>query len=102
MRNEKNAKYIFNAAFRENDQRNSIINGLNKAGEDDIILISDVDEIPNLKDLNVAKVNNKDKILRIVEKFRWTYLGSFYNFFREILHTFRYYLNKIFPWYWAS
>ena len=33
--------------------------GLDKANEDDLIMISDVDEIPNLKDLNVAKVNNK-------------------------------------------
>ena len=30
--------------------------GLDKANEDDLIMISDVDEIPNLKDLNVAKV----------------------------------------------
>ncbi len=56
---EKNAKYIFNAAFRENDQRNSIINGLNKAGEDDIILISDVDEIPNLKNVKFQEIKEK-------------------------------------------
>ena len=56
---EKNAKYIFNAAFRENDQRNSIINGLNKAGEDDIILISDVDEIPNLKNVRFQEIKEK-------------------------------------------
>ena len=56
---EKNAKYIFNAAFRENDQRNSIINGLNKAGEDDIILISDVDEIPNLENVKFQEIKEK-------------------------------------------
>ena len=56
---EKNTKYIFNAAFRENDQRNSIINGLSKAHEDDFILISDVDEIPNLKDVKFQNIKEK-------------------------------------------
>ena len=45
-------KYIFNAAYRENGQRNYIEKGLTHAEENDIILISDVDEIPNLVDLN--------------------------------------------------
>ena len=45
---EKSRKYILNAALRENEQRNFIQDGLNKAEDNDIILISDVDEIPNL------------------------------------------------------
>ncbi len=53
------SKLISNAHKRENFQRNLIINGLNKANEDDLIIISDVDEIPNLKDLNIAIVKNK-------------------------------------------
>ena len=56
---EKSRKYIFNAAFRENGQRNFIINGLEKASEDDLILISDVDEIPNLENLNFNKIKEK-------------------------------------------
>ena len=34
--------------YRENGQRNYIINGLSKANDDDIIFISDVDEIPKI------------------------------------------------------
>ena len=55
----KSNKLIYNAHLRESFQRNLISKGLNKANEDDLIMISDVDEIPNLKDLNVAKVKNK-------------------------------------------
>jgi beta-1,4-mannosyl-glycoprotein beta-1,4-N-acetylglucosaminyltransferase len=56
---EKSRKYIFNAIYRENSQRNFITKGLLKAKEDDIILISDVDEIPNLKNINFSKINKK-------------------------------------------
>ena len=35
--------------YRENGQRNFISEGLGQANDDDLILISDVDEIPNLK-----------------------------------------------------
>ena len=57
--NEKSRKYILNAIFRENGQRNYIEKGLEYAGEDDIILISDVDEIPNLLNLDFNQVNEK-------------------------------------------
>ena len=56
---EKSRKYIFNAAYRENGQRNFILNGLKNAQNDDLILVSDVDEIPNLKDLDLKKVSQK-------------------------------------------
>ena len=56
---EKSRKYILNAAFRENGQRNFIINGLQNANSDDLILISDVDEIPNLVNLDKKNINNK-------------------------------------------
>jgi len=55
----KNSKYIFNAIFRENSQRNFILNGLNEAKEEDIIMVSDVDEIPNLKNIDWKIENNK-------------------------------------------
>ena len=60
----KSYKLIFNAHKRENFQRNLISKGLDKANEDDLIMISDVDEIPNLRDLNVARVNNKIVIFK--------------------------------------
>ena len=58
---EKSRKYILNAAKRENGQRDYIINGLQRANPEDLILISDVDEIPNLEKINLD--NLKEKIL---------------------------------------
>ena len=51
--------YITNALFRENGQRNFINQGLNKAKSSDLILISDVDEIPNLENINLTNLNKK-------------------------------------------
>ena len=56
---EKSRKSIFNAAYRENGQRNLIIRGLSMAENEDLILISDVDEIPKLSNLNLKKINEK-------------------------------------------
>tara|TARA_Y100001936_G_scaffold244887_1_gene285982 strand:- start:264 stop:1154 length:891 start_codon:yes stop_codon:yes gene_type:complete len=58
---EKSRKYILNAAKRENGQRDYIINGLQNASPEDLILISDVDEIPNLENINLQNI--KEKIL---------------------------------------
>ncbi len=58
---EKSKKYILNAAKRENGQRDYIVNGLQNASSEDLILISDVDEIPNLEEINLD--NLKEKIL---------------------------------------
>ena len=54
-KDEKLTKYIYNASYRENGQRNLILEGLKQARDDDLILISDVDEIPNLENLNLEK-----------------------------------------------
>ena len=51
-------KSIFNAWKRENLQRNQIMEGLIDAEKDDWIIISDVDEIPNLKNVDFKKVKN--------------------------------------------
>ncbi len=56
---EKSEKYILNAILRENGQRNFIIKGLIKADDNDIILISDVDEIPNLKEIDFRNFREK-------------------------------------------
>ena len=60
----KSAKYIFNAGHRENGQRNYIQKGLIDADADDIILISDVDEIPNLLNINFNLINEKIILFR--------------------------------------
>ena len=57
-------KYIFNAYKRENAQRNLISQGLKNASLDDLIIISDVDEIPNLEKINFNKIKNEILIFR--------------------------------------
>ena len=55
-------KIIDNTLLIEHTQRNSLVKGLTEANDDDLIIVSDVDEIPNLevKDLK----NNKKKLIQ--------------------------------------
>jgi len=55
----KSYKYIMNALKRENGQRNYIQVGLDNANANDIILISDVDEMPNLSGIDFTKIKEK-------------------------------------------
>ena len=59
IEDEKTRKLILNAARRENSQRNFIMKGLENANNDDLILISDVDEIPNLEEINFENIKNQ-------------------------------------------
>ena len=59
--NEKSVKSILNAIYRENGQRNFISEGLKNAHDEDFILISDLDEIPNLSNINLN--NFKEKLI---------------------------------------
>ena len=78
----KYGKYILNAAYRENGQRNFIQEGLLNAKSNDIILISDVDEIPNLSEINFNKISQKIFLFKQnmfyykfnlhIPNFRWT------------------------------
>ena len=61
---KRSDKNIFNAIHRENGQRDLILNGLKEAENEDLILISDVDEIPNLKNLELKKINQKIILFR--------------------------------------
>lgn len=56
---DKINKQILNAYHRENGQRNYINKGLRLAKDDDLVLISDVDEIPNLKNLKLENIKEK-------------------------------------------
>ena len=56
---EKSRKYILNAAYRENGQRNFIKEGLINADDNDMILVSDLDEIPNLINVDFSQINEK-------------------------------------------
>ena len=51
-------KSIFNAWKRENLQRNQISEGLPDAQEEDWIIISDLDEIPNLSEIKLKNIND--------------------------------------------
>ena len=57
-------KSIENAIRRENYHRNYISRGLIDADAEDIIMISDADEIPNLENLDLRKIKNKLVIFR--------------------------------------
>ncbi len=48
----KNKKILDNSLKRENNQRNKLFKGLSEANDDDLILSSDLDEIPNLTSFN--------------------------------------------------
>ena len=80
--NEKNRKYIMNAVYRENAQRNHIEQGLKGANDNDLILISDVDEIPKLESLDMKKIKNEIIMFKqdmfhykynlVLPNFKWT------------------------------
>tara|TARA_Y100000590_G_scaffold376967_1_gene442897 strand:- start:331 stop:1200 length:870 start_codon:yes stop_codon:yes gene_type:complete len=52
-------RYIQNALHRENNQRNFISEGIKDAAAEDFILVSDVDEIPNLSQINIKNIKEK-------------------------------------------
>ena len=81
----KNSKFILNAAKRENFQRDNIHKGLKNADLKDIILISDLDEIPNLEQNNLRDI--KKKIILFKQKL-------FYYKFNLKLESFEWYGTK--------
>ena len=52
-------KFINNAVKRDNGQRNYVIKGLDDAEDNDLILLSDLDEIPSLKTIDLKKIKTK-------------------------------------------
>ena len=48
-----------NGYIRDNYQRNKLADGINNAAENDIIIVSDLDEIPNLTNINFNNIKNK-------------------------------------------
>ena len=57
--NVKISKTISNSYKREVNQENKIQEGISNADENDIIIMSDLDEIPNLEKVDLKKVNKK-------------------------------------------
>tara|TARA_B100001173_G_scaffold133236_1_gene115732 strand:- start:307 stop:930 length:624 start_codon:yes stop_codon:yes gene_type:complete len=68
-----------NALYRENAQRDFILEGLKSAKKDDLILISDVDEIPKLSSVNLNQIKN-EIILFKQDMFYYKYNLSLPNF----------------------
>tara|TARA_Y100000816_G_C26076114_1_gene566484 strand:- start:741 stop:1631 length:891 start_codon:yes stop_codon:yes gene_type:complete len=60
----KENKIIMNAVRFENGQRHAIGNLLTSADANDQIIISDLDEIPNLESVNFSKINSKIILFR--------------------------------------
>ena len=56
--NEKSSKYILNGYKRDHYQRKYLSKGIEYADTDDLIIISDIDEIPKLENINLEKVKN--------------------------------------------
>ena len=55
---KKGDKLILNGMARDYHQRQNLKKGLNNLSSEDLILISDLDEIPNLNNLNFANIKN--------------------------------------------
>ena len=64
---QTNSKIILNTISREVLQRNKISEGIKEAEPEDIIIISDLDEIPNLENFNFREV--KSKLILFTQKF---------------------------------
>ena len=73
---ETNSKLILNGYLRENFQRNQLQKGLKKAGPEDLVIISDLDEIPNLEKINLEDI--KQKIIFFKQKFIFYKFNLFY------------------------
>ena len=52
-------KSILNAGKRESLQRNNILDGLKDINQNDWVIISDLDEIPNLEKINLKNINDR-------------------------------------------
>ena len=60
-KDNRGEKLILNGMARDYFQRENLSRGLSKVSDEDLIIISDLDEIPNLENLNFLK--NKKKIV---------------------------------------
>jgi len=77
--NVRGEKLILNGMARDYFQREHLSKGLERAKEEDLILISDLDEIPDLNYLDFSKIDNK--ILLFEQKMFYYKLNLFYENF---------------------
>ena len=73
---QKGEKLILNGMARDYFQRENLSRGIEGALNDDLILISDLDEIPDLNKIDLSKINNK--IIIFEQKMFYYKLNLFY------------------------
>ena len=73
---KKGEKLILNGMARDYFQRENLLRGLNDMHDDDLVLISDLDEIPNLNELNMSKIGSN--IVIFEQKMFYYKLNLFY------------------------
>ena len=78
-KDKRGEKLILNGMARDYFQRESLSRGLKDAIEDDLIIISDLDEIPNLNKLSFNQINNN--IIIFEQKMFYYKLNLFYEDF---------------------
>ena len=61
---ERDRKKIFNSIRRDNFQRDQLMNGLKVLDEEDVIILSDLDEIPNFENIDLKTINNEIVIFK--------------------------------------
>ena len=61
---KRGEKLILNGYARDNYQRNNLNRGLKNIDDEDIIIISDLDEIPNLEGVNFKNIKEKINIFK--------------------------------------
>ena len=73
---KRGEKLILNGMARDYFQRENLSRGINEAADNDLILVSDLDEIPNLNDLNFNDIKNN--IIIFKQKMFYYKLNLFY------------------------
>jgi len=77
---ERGEKLILNGMARDYFQRENLQKGIEAANDNDLILISDLDEIPNLNNLNFTKIDNN--VIIFEQKMFYYKLNLFYEDFK--------------------
>ena len=76
---QKGEKLILNGMARDYFQRENLKKGLKNLKDDDLVVISDLDEIPNFDNLDFNKINNN--IIIFQQKMFYYKLNLYYNEF---------------------
>ena len=75
-KDRRGEKLILNGMARDYFQRENLSRGIKEANDDDLILISDLDEIPNMDKIDISNINNS--IVIFEQKMFYYKLNLFY------------------------